>query len=253
MSYAQVPQNPPSYGETQAPRTSGDNIPDDFKYSSSVAACELPVRQMFLRKVYALLSVQVLISVVVGYTIRLHSGIQSWCFNNMWMFYVSIAGVFGFLIATYLKARSYPINLVLLTGFTLCESYGLGLACSLVESGILAQALLLTFVIFIGLTLFAFQTKYDFTSWQGVLGMALWALIGWGFVQMFFPVHSKGMEMVYSGLGSLVFSVYVIVDTQNIMKTATLDDEIVATITLYLDVINLFLYILRFLQSSRED
>lgn len=253
MSYTSVPQHPPAYGEPQAPRTAGDNIPDDFKYSSTVAACELPVRHMFLRKVYALLSLQLLLTVVVGYTIRLHSGIQNWCYNHLWLYYLSIAGVFGFMIATYLKARSYPINLVLLTGFTLCESYGIGLACSFVESGVIAQALLLTFVIFVGLTLFAFQSKYDFTSWQGVLGVAVWALIGWGFVQMLFPVQSKGMEMVYSGLGVIIFSVYVIVDTQKIMKTATLDDEIVATITLYLDVINLFMFILLFLQSTRDE
>ncbi|QFZ28546.1 putative Bax inhibitor [Clavispora lusitaniae] len=252
MSYTQIPQSPPAYGETDAPRTSGDNIPDDFKYSANVASCELPIRQMFLRKVYALLSIQVLLTVIVGYVIRSNSAIQNWCMNNMWLYIVSIVGVFGFMIATYWKARSYPTNLILLTGFTVCEAYGLGLACSFVKSGILSQALLITFAIFMGLTLFAFQTKYDFTSWQGVLGMALWALIAWGFISMFFPIETKGVAMVYSGIGAIVFSGYVVVDTQIIMKTATLDDEIVASVTLYLDIINLFLFVLRFLQS-RDD
>lgn len=253
MSYQQVPALPPAYGEPEAIRTADDNIPDDFKYSSNVASCELPIRQMFIRKVYALLLAQLLGTVIVGYVIRLNSSIQNWCLNNMWLFIVSLVGTFAFMIATHWKAKSYPTNLFLLTGFTLCEAYGLGLACSLVQSDVLAQALLITFVIFIGLTLFAFQSKYDFTSWQGILGMGLWGLIAWGFVLMFFPHQSKGLELVYSGIGAILFSGYVLVDTQRIMKTACLDDEIPATITLYLDILNLFMFILRFLQSSRDD
>ncbi|KAK6456388.1 inhibitor of apoptosis-promoting Bax1-domain-containing protein [Scheffersomyces xylosifermentans] len=240
---------PPSYN---TPRTEGDNIPDDFKYSVDVASCELPIRQLFIRKVYALLSIQLLGTVLVGYIIRSNPALQAWCFNNMWLFIVSIVGTIGFLIGTYIKARSYPTNLILLAGFTLCEAYGIGLSCSMVESDIVVQALLLTFIIFIGLTVFAFQSKYDFTSWQGYVSMGLWALIGWGFVMFFFPGRSKTAEMIYSGFGAVIFSIYIIIDTQHIMKTAHLDDEIISTLQLYLDVINLFLYILRLL-NTRND
>ena len=59
-------------------------------------------------------------------------------------------------------------------------------------------------------------------------------------------------DRIYSGLGALIFSVYIIIDTQQIMKTAHLDDEIVSTIQLYLDVVNLFLFILRIL-NNRND
>lgn len=253
MSYSQLPSAPPAYGQPEVPRTSGDNIPDDFKYSVTVASCELPVRQMFLRKVYALLTMQVMATLVVGYIIKLSDSVQNWCFSNMWLFFVAMVGVFGFMIATYFKARSYPINLVLLSGFTLCEAYTIGLACSMVESDILVEAILITLLVFIGLTAFAFQTKYDFTSWQGVLGVGLWTLICWGFVFMFIPNHSTGMERLYSAIGALVFSGYILVDTQMLMKTSFLDDEIPATITLYLDILNLFLFILRFLQTTNDD
>lgn len=253
--YTALPRgNPPSYEpeQDQQPRQFGDNIPDDFKYSVDVASCELPLRHLFLRKVYALLSVQVLGTVMVGYLIRSNSSVQAWCFNNMWLFFVSLVGSIGFLIGSFFKARSYPVNLYLLAGFTLCEAYMVGLATAFVETGIVVEALLLTFIIFIGLTLFAFQTKYDFTQWQGIVGIGLWTLIGWGFVMMFFPGHSKGMDLVYSGFGALLFCVYVLIDTQRIMKTAHLDDEVIATITLYLDLLNLFLYILRILQNRND-
>jgi FtsH-binding integral membrane protein len=72
-------------------------------------------------------------------------------------------------------------------------------------------------------------------------------------VMMFFPHQSLAVEMIYSGLGALIFSVYIIVDTQKIMRTAHLDDEIPATISLYLDIVNLFLFILRLLQSRNNN
>lgn len=264
MSYSQIPQEPLSqppaysnsvpsspYGDPSGARSEGDNIPDDFKYSLNVAACELPIRQMFIRKVYAILSLQILATVAVGFFIKLSSGVQNWCLNNQWLFWVSFIGAFGFMIGAHVKARSYPTNLILLAGFTLCEAYIVGLGCSLDKSEILVKAALVTGVIFIGLTAFAFQTKYDFRSWQGALGMGLWALIGWGLVMMFFP-GSETVNMVYSGLGALLFSAYIVVDTQLIMKFMHLDDEVPAAIKLYLYNLNLFLFILRMMRNSDD-
>lgn len=244
---------PPSYtgGLSEGPRQDGDNIPDDFKYSVNVAACELPIRQMFLRKVYSLLTLQIFGTVLVGFIIRSNKSIQMWCLENMWLYFVTIFAAIGFMIAAYIKAKSYPVNLICLAGFTLCEAYGVGLVCSMVESNVVIQALLLTFIIFIGLTIFSFQTKYDFTQWQGILSISLWILIGMGFVMMFLP-DSSSANLIYSAGGAIIFSIYIIVDTQIIMKTAFLDDEIVSTIKLYLDILNLFLFILRLLQSRND-
>lgn len=249
MSYQAVPPYEAQTPYENAPQRQNE-LPDDFKYSVDVASCEMSIRHLFIRKVYALLSVQLLTTLVVGTIIKTSPSIQFWCLNNLWLFYVSLVGSIGFAIATNVKARSYPTNLILLSFFTLFESYGIGLSCSLVKSDVLIQAVGLTFIIFIGLTLFAFQTKYDFRSWQGALSMGVWFLIGWGFILMFFP--SKMSNLIYSGLGALIFCVYIIVDTQEIMKTCHLDDEVIATIKLYLDIINLFLFILRLL-NSRED
>lgn len=261
-SYTAVPnEQPPSYEggsnpsspyDALAPRQAGDNIPDDFKYSVDVASCELPIRQMFVRKVYSLLTLQIMSTVVVGFLVRASPSFTLWCLDHFWFMIVTMLVTFGLAIATQIKARSYPINLVLLGLFTAGEALTLGIVCALIESEIVVKALLITTVIFVGLTLFAFQTKYDFTSWQGVLGMSLWALIGFGFISMFFPGQSSTVELIYSGIGAVVFSIYIVVDTQIIMKTAHLDDEIVSTMKLYLDILNLFLFILRLLQNRQE-
>lgn len=260
MSYTAAPNGPPAYEETapqaggsQGERIFGDNLPDDFKYSVDVASCELPLRQLFIRKVYSLLSVQLAATVIVGFIINSNKSIQNWCLNNTWLYFVLMVGTFGFLIASWFKSRSYPTNLFLLAGFTLCESYTVGLCTVFFDTNIVLEAILLTFIIFVGLTLFAFQTKYDFISWEGGVSMALWMLICFGFVVMFFPGRSSTVELLYAGISAVIFTIYIVIDTQKIMKTAHLDDEVIATITLYLDIINLFLAILRILNNENRD
>jgi FtsH-binding integral membrane protein len=79
------------------------------------------------------------------------------------------------------------------------------------------QALVFTLGIFVFLSLFACQTKYDFTSWMPYLFGALWVLILFGFMTMLFP-QTKGVELGYGIAAALIFSAYILVDTQLIMR-----------------------------------
>jgi protein lifeguard len=77
-------------------------------------------------------------------------------------------------------------------------------------------------------------------------------LILFGFVAAFFP-YSSTTELIYGGLAALIFSGYILVDTQLIMRHYHVEEEIAAAISLYLDVINLFLAILRILNSQQNN
>lgn len=112
--------------------------------------------------------------------------------------------------------------------------------------------MIFTLGIFVFLSLFACQTKYDFTSWMPYLFGALWVLILFGFMTMFFP-QSKGMELGYGIAAALIFSAYILVDTQLILRHYQVEEEIAAAISLYLDVLNLFLAILRILNSQQNN
>jgi len=161
-------------------------------------------------------------------------------------------GAIAFLLLTYWKRKSYPTNLLFLSGFTLLEAYSISVVVSFYQSSIVLKAVLLTAGLFIGLTLIACQTKYDFTSWMPYLFMGLWALILFGFMAMFFPGNST-VELVYSGVSALIFSAYILVDTQMIMRKHHVEEEIAAAISLYLDIINLFLAILRILNNTQNN
>ncbi|KAI5305593.1 hypothetical protein KEM56_003945, partial [Ascosphaera pollenicola] len=172
--------------------------------------------------------------------------------RNSWLTLVSCIAAIVFMLLTYWKRKSYPTNLLFLTGFTLLEAYAVSTVTSFFEARIVLEALVLTLGLFVVLTLFAFQSKYDFTAWQPYLFFALWFLILWGFVAAFFPSSSTS-ELVYGGIASVIFSAYILVDTQLIMRHFHVEEEIAAAMSLYLDVINLFLAILRVLNSQSDN
>jgi protein lifeguard len=158
----------------------------------------------------------------------------------------------GFMLLTFWKRKSYPTNLIFLAGFTVLEAYTISVIVSFYKTTIVLQAVLLTGGIFVFLTLFACQTKYDFTSWMPYLFGALWGLVLFGFVAIWFPYNSVA-ELVYGGLAALIFSGYILVDTQMILRKHHVEEEIAAAISLYLDIINLFLAILRILNSQSNN
>lgn len=247
-------QPPPSYQATDsnAPRAEGDNIPDDFKFGGSVAEATLPIRMQFVRKVYSILTVQILLTAVMSSISFVSDSYRHWIQSNPWMMLVSVFGALGFMLLTYWKRKSYPSNLLFLTAFTLLEAYAVSVVTSFYDASIVVQALVLTLGIFIALTLFACQTKYDFTNWIPYLFGALWFLILFGFMAAFFPMGSTA-ELVYGALGALIFSGYILVDTQLVMRHYHVEEEIAASISLYLDVLNLFLSILRILNQQNNN
>lgn len=142
--------------------------------------------------------------------------------------------------------------MLFLAGFTGLEAYSISVVTSFYESRIVLQALIFTLGIFIALTLFACQTKYDFTSWMPYLFGALWVLVIFGFMAAFFP-RTSGVELGYGIAAALIFSAYILVDTQLVIRHYHVEEEIAAAISLYLDILNLFLAILRILNSQQNN
>lgn len=215
-------------------------IPDDFKYSTSVAEATIDIRHAFVRKVYSILTVQLVSTAIFSSISFFNQSFKLWIQDNNWVLILAMISSFALLFATFWKRKSYPTNLIFLSGFTLVEAYTVAVVTSFYDSRIVLEAVIITGALFAGLTLFAFQTKYDFSSWYSYLYGTLWFLVLFGFVAMFFP-HNGWVELAYSGVSALLFSAYILVDTQFILRRVHVDEEIAAAISLYLDIINLFL------------
>jgi len=256
-------QPPPSYqAESSAandearlfggPRSSEDNVPDDFKFGGNVAEATIDIRNQFIRKVYTILTAQLILTGAVSSLSFFSQGYRNFIQSNPVLIWVSLLASMVFLCLTYWKRHSYPTNLLFLSGFTLLEAYTISVVVSLYDSSVVLNAVFLTAGIFLFLTAFACQTKYDFTSWMPYAFGALWGLVLMGFVYMFLPSTST-TELVYGGLCALVFSVYILIDTQLVLRKHHVEEEIAAAISLYLDIINLFLAILRILNSQSNN
>jgi FtsH-binding integral membrane protein len=93
------------------------------------------------------------------------------------------------------------------------------------------QALIITLFTFLGLTLFTFQSKYDFSKMGPYLFGGLLFLVGAGFVQMFIPFQ-HGLDMAMAAGGCVIFSLYIVYDTHMIQKRLSPEEWVLAVLSL---------------------
>ena len=147
-------------------------------------------------------------------------------------------------------ARKFPINYILLLGFTLSMSFYCLVFCSFFETSDVIAAGLLTIAATVGLTVYAIRTKEDFTFCGGFLFSFVFLLVFSGC--FYFWV---GLTALWLLLGIMVYSLYIVYDTQLIMGQLGLkyniDDYCLAALNLYIDIIYLFLKILQLIGGRK--
>lgn len=229
-----------------------------FQPSNYVHDMEKAVRMGFIRKVYGLLTAQLLMTIGICYIFVQSEDVKMYVQQNSYLIWVAIGLTFTTIIALSCcpgLSRSHPTNIILLFFFTACESFLVGVISSSYDTQAVFLALIITTVTVVALTLFACQTKIDFTKMNGMLFAALWVLIMFGFLRLFFPTTAF-IETVYAGCGAGIFAMFIVYDTCLIMGgnhkyTISVDEYVFAALNLYLDVINLFLYILALVGGGR--
>jgi hypothetical protein len=228
------------------------DLPDDFKYGVSVSESSPEIRRAFIRKVYSILLCQIGATTIVGGIISQSPSTIFWVQTHIWSFYVPLFGTLINLGVLYWKRHSHPWNFVLLSTFTLMEAFTLGIMVAFFENVIVLQALLITLGVFIGLTLFTLQSKYDFSGMGPFLFGGLIALCMTGLVGVFVP-FGRTMDLIFAIGGCILFSGYIVYDTYMINKRLSPDEYIMGAISLYLDFINLFISILRLLNNLQDN
>lgn len=108
-------------------------------------------------------------------------------------------------------------------------------------------------IVCFALTVYAFQTKYDFTTCGTGLFVAVLVLFLFGLVLLLFP--SNIGNTIYAAIGCLLFSLYLVYDTQlliggNHKYSVSPEEYVFAALNLYIDVVQLFLMILRLISGS---
>uniref|UniRef100_A0A7S2MGN5 Transmembrane BAX inhibitor motif-containing protein 4 n=1 Tax=Helicotheca tamesis TaxID=374047 RepID=A0A7S2MGN5_9STRA len=220
-----------------------------------IASAEVDDRQIrhaFIRKVYLILAAQMLLTFGVCAVMTLHKPLQTYVLEQgMPLYWASVLVLFVSLFALFVYKREYPINFLLLGVFTLAMSYSVGMITAMYDaagySGTIIEAVFITATVFLVLTIFTLQSKWDFSFLGAGLGMGLWILLLWSILGIIFGFQTG---YVYALAGSVLFSGYIIFDTYMLAERHDPQDYVVAAIELYLDIVNLFLFILRLLSES---
>ncbi|CAG7838614.1 unnamed protein product [Allacma fusca] len=153
--------------------------------------------------------------------------------------------------------RKFPLNFFVLFAFTIVEGFLVGVVSSVYDTNSVLLAAAITTVICFSLTIFAFQTKIDFTGLGPYLFVAMIILFIFGLASVFLSKWIPGAQIIYSCLGALLFSIYLIYDTQLIIggdhkQSISPEEYIFGALTLYLDILNIFLKILALVGNKRE-
>lgn len=246
--------------------TPGMEYMDPNKPFVNIAETPDYVRSDFIRKVYSILSVQLLVTFAIAYYMNTQLS-PAWVVAHKGFFYMASMGtlvlMLGVSCCCQWVTRQFPLNYLFLAAITLGISLQTGLATLIYTTDSVLLALATTAVVFCALTAYACLTKSDFTGMGPYLMGALLCLICFGLLMNFWTLFTgqslagSPVHMLYAGVGVLIFVLYIIYDTQLIVggrhkkHQFSVDDYVCAALNIYLDIINLFLLLLELMGDRR--
>lgn len=197
----------------------------------------------FIKKTYQLFAASLIAATTGAYIgMQMAPAIATWYWGLVIL-------EFAVLIGLMFTKDKPGINLVMLFAFTFLTGLTLTPLLSAIlampgGASIVTNAFLLTGVAFGGISLFAINTTKDFSFLGKFLFIALIIMIVAGLINIF--LGSPLLQVILAAAGALVFSAFILFDTQNIIR-GNFSSPVEAAIALYLDVLNLFISLLQLL------
>ena len=215
-----------------------------------------------MRKVYVWMTLALVITGFTAYGVASSPGVMSAIMSSRWivwgLFIAEIALVF------YVTARIDRLSLTAATMIFVLYSVLNGATLSVIFLAYTMQSIASVFFItagtFAAMSLIGYFTKTDLSSLGKMLMMALIGLIIATLVNVLL-IKSGGFSLIISYVGVLIFVGLTAYDTQKIKMMLVQADDVtedaqkialMGSLSLYLDFINLFLYLLRIFGGNRE-
>lgn len=207
-----------------------------------------------MRKVYVWMSFALLITGIMAYGVAESPGLMQTIFSNKLVFWGIIIAQFAlvFGISGAINRLSLPIATLLFVAYASLNGIIFSSIFVIYSTAVIAKVFFITAGTFGAMSLYGYFTKADLSGMGKILMMALIGLIIATVVNIF--LKSSGLEMILSYVGVLIFVGLTAWDTQKIkMMLAQCQDmneeaqkiALLGAFTLYLDFINLFIYLLR--------
>ena len=214
----------------------------------------------FIRKVYGILTMQLLLTSFFVLAGVLSEGYRTFLIEQYWV--VILCAIFSLIIIIMLAcccrslARKVPTNFILLTVLTICQAVVISFVTVVYDPLTILIASLLTFGITFVLTAYACFTKRDFTMKMGITIIVLFAICMFAILFSCF-YQSRAVKIVVCIVFVTIYGVYLVIDTQLIVRTGryglSMYDYIIGAIMINWNSRYLIPYLLSLRRANRRS
>ena len=167
--------------------------------------------------------------------------------------FLTMIGVFAPLFMATRTRQQFPANIGFVLLFTFIEGIWISpilYVYGRTQPGLISEAAVLTVGAFAVLTLYSFVSRRDFSAWGSFFMVGLWILLGTMFINFFF--RNQTADLWLASATVLIFSGLLVFDTWRLRNRYGPDDYVMAAVNIYLDLLNMFLAVLRILGGRRN-
>lgn len=233
---------------------------ENFSTSTSQAMTQEKVSSLF-KNMYMQMASALALTGVTAFVLSESASFMTYLIYNPWLWWVCMLAEVG--VVVYLSARVMKMSTNMATLMFVLYSMLTGVTLSTIfivyQMDTIATTFFVTAGTFFAMSLIGYFTKTDLTKMGSILRMLLIGLIIATVVNIF--VASSALYWITTYVGIIIFVGLIAYDTQKIKdifyKHGAADESgyklaLMGALTLYLDFINLFLYLLRFFGASRD-
>ena len=213
-----------------------------------------------MAKTYLWVFLGLLLSTITAF-VTIYTGLFYYIYSSTFVYFAVIIGQLALVI--YLSSRiysmSYTAAILSYFGYSLLTGITLSSVLLVYTGDVIVIAFGLCALLFADLAFIGYRTKVDLENYRGIFMAGLMILVVASLVGMF--IHFDAYQTVVCFVGLAVFLGVTAWDTQKMKKhyyMAQNDEELLANLSiysaleLYLDFLNIFLYIVRLLGSNNR-
>lgn len=258
--YGQQPYGYPGYGQPQYGQQPYGQQPPQSQAAQFQR--ELLLKDYLTRvmsRVYLKMFLALIVTALTAFVVSHTPALLNLIFSNQIIFWGLIIAELGvvFVLSGMINKLSTTAATALFYGYSILNGVTLA-AVFLAYTGVsIALTFFVTSGVFAAMSIYGYTTKADLSKMGSILFMLLIGVIIASIVNIF--LANSVLDWIISIAGVVIFVGLTAWDTQKIKKMAMQTDEqnvgklaTVGALSLYLDFINLFLYLLRFLGASRS-
>uniref|UniRef100_A0A1B6GL09 Uncharacterized protein n=1 Tax=Cuerna arida TaxID=1464854 RepID=A0A1B6GL09_9HEMI len=251
-------------GRTQGPYQLAEDADQDKSLSDDKtnSFADSAIRSKFVRKVYLILSIQLGFTTIFNIPFLYMDDVQEFIYDYSWVVFVALSVFvvpYFMLVCCESTRRSFPTNMILLLIMTVGMAGVCGFVTGKLDTEVVFYAFLLTVVVTLSITILAIFCPFDFTSCTMVMCVVFIVLIVFAMIALVIIIvtHSRIMNLIYAGICVILFSLFLIFDTQAIIGGRRIslspDEYILGAIQIYVDIIEIFLNFLELIGACTEN